>query len=317
MSNAYLSQIERGLHAPSVRVLRSIAKALDLSAEAMLAQAGLFEDDAAADDAVRRQPPATEAAIRRDPKLTSDQKEALLSVYRSYLAVNRGGPDVRCLTPEDARPRQRAAEAAHSARPTPWGRRRGCWPGSTPRGFAEALEEVAAALLPRAPAGRGRPPAATPPPWCRAGWAVVGPVDGRARRRARWSPSPATAASATRPGRATPASSGSGRPTWRGGGTSTSWSTRPASTPAPRPRPASPSASLVDAMAPTNFLLDQPGRPAPGVRDRRPLGDRGAGATSSATSRPTAAGRARSTRRPSGWGRTWPPRRARSCSATT
>ncbi len=45
VSNAYLSQIERGLHAPSVRVLRSIAKALDLSAEAMMAQAGLFEDD--------------------------------------------------------------------------------------------------------------------------------------------------------------------------------------------------------------------------------------------------------------------------------
>ena len=53
VSNAYLSQIERGMHAPSVRVLRSIAKALDLSAEAMLAQAGLFEDDAAAGPGIR------------------------------------------------------------------------------------------------------------------------------------------------------------------------------------------------------------------------------------------------------------------------
>ena len=36
VSNPYLSQIERGLHAPSVRVLRSIAEALDLSAETLL-----------------------------------------------------------------------------------------------------------------------------------------------------------------------------------------------------------------------------------------------------------------------------------------
>ncbi len=43
MSNPYLSQIERGRHEPSVRVLRSIAKGLDLSAEAMLAQAGLLD----------------------------------------------------------------------------------------------------------------------------------------------------------------------------------------------------------------------------------------------------------------------------------
>ena len=89
VSNAYLSQIERGQHAPSVRVLASIAKALDLSAEAMLAQAGLFEDESSP-DAGDGEPPATEAAIRRDPTLTSDQKEALLSVYRSYLASNRG-----------------------------------------------------------------------------------------------------------------------------------------------------------------------------------------------------------------------------------
>ena len=93
VSNAYLSQIERGMHAPSVRVLRSIAKALDLSAEAMLAQAGLFEDDVAdpGEPAGSTPSPGTEAAIRQDPKLTSDQKEALLSVYRSYLASNHGG----------------------------------------------------------------------------------------------------------------------------------------------------------------------------------------------------------------------------------
>lgn len=88
VSNAYLSQIERGMHAPSVRVLRSIAQALDLSAEAMLAQAGLLAEDPepGADAAARG---GTEAAIRADRRLSESQKEALLSVYRSYIAGNR------------------------------------------------------------------------------------------------------------------------------------------------------------------------------------------------------------------------------------
>ena len=49
VSNPYLSQIERGMHEPSVRVLRSIARALNVSAETLLSQAGLLErDDTAA-----------------------------------------------------------------------------------------------------------------------------------------------------------------------------------------------------------------------------------------------------------------------------
>ncbi|HVM04889.1 MAG TPA: helix-turn-helix transcriptional regulator [Acidimicrobiales bacterium] len=87
VSNAYLSQIERGLHVPSMRVLQSIARALDLSADAMLAHAGLLADPPAGDDASSLA--TTEAAIRADPELTEDQKGALLSVYRSYLADNR------------------------------------------------------------------------------------------------------------------------------------------------------------------------------------------------------------------------------------
>ena len=92
VSNAYLSQIERGMHAPSVRVLRSIARALDLSAEAMLAQAGLLEDEPVTEDTTGR-PSQTEVAIRGDRLLTDDQKEALLSVYRSYVAGNRRTDD--------------------------------------------------------------------------------------------------------------------------------------------------------------------------------------------------------------------------------
>jgi transcriptional regulator with XRE-family HTH domain len=88
VSNAYLSQIERGMHTPSVRVLRSIARALDLSAEAMLAQAGLLEDQPVTEEGMDR-PSHTEVAIRGDRLLSDDQKEALLSVYRSYVAGNR------------------------------------------------------------------------------------------------------------------------------------------------------------------------------------------------------------------------------------
>jgi len=82
VSNAYLSQVERGLHEPSVRVLKAIAEALDLSSATLLAQAGLLRDDEARpeDASVER----TEATIRADPTLSEDQKEALLAVYRSY-----------------------------------------------------------------------------------------------------------------------------------------------------------------------------------------------------------------------------------------
>jgi transcriptional regulator with XRE-family HTH domain len=85
ISNPYLSQIERGLHEPSVRVLKSIASALDMSAESLLAHAGLLEDE---DPANETDPsvPDTESVIRMDPKLSEDQREALLAVYRGFLA---------------------------------------------------------------------------------------------------------------------------------------------------------------------------------------------------------------------------------------
>ena len=81
VSNAYLSQVERGLHQPSLRVLRSIADALNLSADTMLAQAGLIDVVAAADEAGARS--GTEAAILADPDLSPEDRQALLRVYRS------------------------------------------------------------------------------------------------------------------------------------------------------------------------------------------------------------------------------------------
>ena len=84
VSNPYLSQIERGLHTPSVRVLKAIAAALNVSAETLLVQAGLLEGNAD-DTAVV----SVEDALRVDPNLNDDQKAAMLAVYRSYLAQNR------------------------------------------------------------------------------------------------------------------------------------------------------------------------------------------------------------------------------------
>ena len=85
VSNPYLSQVERGLHEPSVRVLRSIADALNVSAETLFEHAGLITVTDKPDD------DATESAIRDDRRLTEPQRRALLSVYRSYVEENTEG----------------------------------------------------------------------------------------------------------------------------------------------------------------------------------------------------------------------------------
>jgi transcriptional regulator with XRE-family HTH domain len=86
LSNPYLSQLERGLHLPSVRVLKLLSEALNVSVETLLAQAGLLDlapsgDGAAAADG----PPASsvESAISADERLADEQKAALIAVYRS------------------------------------------------------------------------------------------------------------------------------------------------------------------------------------------------------------------------------------------
>jgi transcriptional regulator with XRE-family HTH domain len=80
ISNPYLSQIERGLHQPSISVIKSLAQALDLSVREMLAHAaGLGTDDETTT--------STEAAIRADPHLDDGQKAALLAVYASMITT--------------------------------------------------------------------------------------------------------------------------------------------------------------------------------------------------------------------------------------
>ncbi|HEY9376155.1 MAG TPA: helix-turn-helix transcriptional regulator [Jiangellaceae bacterium] len=82
VSNAYLSQIERGLHQPSLRVLRSIAQALNVSADTLLLQAGMI--DSADGSGEPAKPTDTETVIMNDPNLTGEERDALLRVYRSF-----------------------------------------------------------------------------------------------------------------------------------------------------------------------------------------------------------------------------------------
>ncbi len=81
VSNPYLSQIERGVYKPSAQVLKGIAEALNISAETLYARIGLVDEDAAE----RKGAPGVEEAIRLDPRLTTRQKETLLSVYRDFV----------------------------------------------------------------------------------------------------------------------------------------------------------------------------------------------------------------------------------------
>jgi transcriptional regulator with XRE-family HTH domain len=82
VSNAYLSQLERGLHEPSLSVLRAIASALGVPLGSLLTRAGVLEGGEGDGEPRLRE---TEAAILRDPELSEPQRTALLSVYRSFV----------------------------------------------------------------------------------------------------------------------------------------------------------------------------------------------------------------------------------------
>lgn len=77
LSDPYVSQLERGLHEPSVRVLRALGGALNVPAETLLSFLGLESSDDAADV-------ETTAAIRQDPLLTDAQKAAMLEIYKGF-----------------------------------------------------------------------------------------------------------------------------------------------------------------------------------------------------------------------------------------
>lgn len=89
ISNPYLSQIERGLRAPSEQVLDAIAESLQVSADSLHAYSDADGDG--------DEPPVLEA-IREDARLTAGQRQALTELYlacvdATTLRRRRGGGD--------------------------------------------------------------------------------------------------------------------------------------------------------------------------------------------------------------------------------
>lgn len=80
LSDAYLSQLERGLHEPSVRVVTGLASALNVPADRLLKY--LRHDDEAG------HAPSTESVIATDDLLTDAQKQSLIDVYRAFVSAN-------------------------------------------------------------------------------------------------------------------------------------------------------------------------------------------------------------------------------------
>ena len=83
LSNPYLSELERGMHQPSVRVLKQLSDALNLSAEMLLAEAGLLDPDRENGSSPGSEQSGVEHAIKTDATLDDSQKAALLAVYQS------------------------------------------------------------------------------------------------------------------------------------------------------------------------------------------------------------------------------------------
>ncbi|CAN5465115.1 hypothetical protein BH11ACT8_BH11ACT8_18580 [soil metagenome] len=83
ISNPYLSQIERGLRAPSEAVLTAIAESLETSVDHLYSEAGFVEpvhDEGATG--------GLEAQIEAASELTAAQRRALAEIYRGFVDAN-------------------------------------------------------------------------------------------------------------------------------------------------------------------------------------------------------------------------------------
>jgi transcriptional regulator with XRE-family HTH domain len=84
ISNPYLSQIERGVRAPSDAVLEAIAETLDISSDELYKMAGFVErPKSSADESAD-----LSAAIEAADELTASQRRAMLEIYRGFLDAN-------------------------------------------------------------------------------------------------------------------------------------------------------------------------------------------------------------------------------------
>ncbi len=84
LSDAYLSQVERGLHEPSVRVLSGLAQALNVPSDRLLRYLGR-------DHGERPEAASTESVIATDDRLSDQQKQSLIDVYRAFVSANTAG----------------------------------------------------------------------------------------------------------------------------------------------------------------------------------------------------------------------------------
>lgn len=94
ISNPYLSQIEHGWVLPSVTVMNKLAEAFSLSAETMMMHA------AAAAGGDLPTTSSTEEAIQQDPRLSVDEKKALLLILESFTkSPSKSAPPAKKKTP--------------------------------------------------------------------------------------------------------------------------------------------------------------------------------------------------------------------------
>lgn len=107
ISNPYLSQIERGLRAPSDQVLDAIARSLRTSADALYEQAASVEEEHP-----ERSPVL--AAIDADPDLTARQRQALVEVYLALTETTRARRRRRGRVAEDSEEPGTAADPGPS-----------------------------------------------------------------------------------------------------------------------------------------------------------------------------------------------------------
>lgn len=82
ISAAVLKEIESGLRHPSQTIVQSIAAGLRLSAETLHLQAGVLDPQSADESAAVRE-------VRRDPHLTTRQREILVEIYLTFRSENR------------------------------------------------------------------------------------------------------------------------------------------------------------------------------------------------------------------------------------
>jgi len=80
ISNPYLSQIERGIRKPSAEILKSLSRALEISANSLYRKAGLIDEESA--------PASVFEAIEADDRLDAEHKKVLLDMYRALARSN-------------------------------------------------------------------------------------------------------------------------------------------------------------------------------------------------------------------------------------